>query len=245
MDMLSIEDPITIGNHVYNRRTYGYHHSYAAIIGRTLGHDDIHNHSIPGGSTDSMVRVFRSVIDTIDPMEDLAMACWTGGDRAEYWDEEFKVWVQLTPHKTGFQLMLPSPIALQGLVHGRQYTTSRFQEEHKKWAMAASYGSAMERLEKNMLTMNQMAHECGIRLMNLCSFTTGYFPEIDKKNCWPDYSAVQHYWWPVGTKISFLEYSKKKGFQPDNWGHYNEDAHKSFAKMVLDKILENPKDTPA
>ena len=236
LGMVDFDRYVAVNGHVYDRLTYGYHHSYPAIISKQLGYQDIHNHSILGGGTYAMVRVFRQVIDTVDPVEDLVIACWTGGDRTEYWDEEHGLWIQLSAHKTGFHLLRDSPIALQGLHQPEHIVTSRFQEEHRKWVMESSYQSAQERLERNMRVMNEIAQDHNLRVMNICSFTMGWFPEVDYRGCWPDYSTVQQYWWPTGTRISFLEYSKKKGFKADEWGHFKQDAHESFAGFVLDCI---------
>lgn len=238
MDMLAIDGDLIKDGYKYDRRTYGYHHSYAAIVGRELGYTDIHNHSLLGGSTDAMIRIFREVVDAIDPDRDLVIACWTGGDRTEYWEPDYGIWVQLSAHKTGFQLLQPSDIALQGFINGDHLVTERFQQEQRKWVLEASYESAMQRLATNMLIMNQLAQDRRIRLMNLCSFTTGWFPEVDKKGCWPSYSQVKDYWWPTGTKVSFLEFCKKQKFMPDAWGHYAEPAHQAFAAMILDKISQ-------
>lgn len=236
LDMVDLDRYVCVDGHVYDRRTYGYHHSYPAIIGKQLGYRDIHNHSLASGSTDSMVRIFHEVVDTIDPARDLVIACWTGGDRSEYWDQDHQLWVQLTANKPGFHLLQPSPIALQGLMHGNVITTDRFQQEHHKWVMESNHQLALQRLENNMRVLNAAAQDRQLRLMNLCSFTIGYFPQVDGKTPRPDYSAVSHHWWPVGTKITFLEYSKKKGFKADDWGHFKQDAHESFAAFVLDHI---------
>lgn len=238
MGMTSADRSLIAHDCVYDKTTYGYHHSYAAIVGRELGYIDIHNHSIPGGSTDAMLRIFREIVDTIDPDRDLVIACWTGGDRSEYWEPDHEIWVQLTANKTGFRLLRPSIIALQGLPVGDNVVTERFQQQQRKWVLESSFDSAMRRLETNMLAMNQLARDREIRLMNLCSFTIGHFPEITIKGHWPDYSQVGDYWWPIGTWTSFLEFCKKRGFKPDMWGHHDEPAHRAFADMILDKISQ-------
>ncbi len=65
-------------------------HCYPAQIAQALGYMPI-NRSISGGSNDAMFRLFLE--ETLTP-NDIVIACWTGVNRSEVYDE---TWLQLCP----------------------------------------------------------------------------------------------------------------------------------------------------
>lgn len=219
---------------VYTKFTYGFHHSYPAIIARGLGYNEIHNHAIPGGSTDAMVRIFGGMSDTIRPEQDIVIACWTGGDRTEYYDQEEDLWIQLSVGSKGFLRTRKSTIALQGSFFEDSHVNETYISKRKQWVLDSSAESCNRRLITNVIGLNEQAQMLGIKVMNLVSF---YCPDCSLRD-----RNISRFWWPVGfdSKSTFLSYIQDLGHKKDATGHFLEAAHRDYAETVLNKItMEN------
>ena len=122
---------------------YGRLHSYPVQIAQALGYHPI-NLGISGGSNDAVFRVFT---ETRLANNDLVIACWTGINRSEIYDDQ---WLALAPG------MVPN-----------QVDTDFF----KYWLLyAANNKVSMLNKTKNILALNALAHAQGIQVINIDSF---------------------------------------------------------------------------
>jgi hypothetical protein len=71
-----------------------HNHSYPAIIARELGYT-VNNLAIPGGSNDAIFRLFEEHRQTAN----LVIACWSGYNRSEIWNNQINNWQALAPGK--------------------------------------------------------------------------------------------------------------------------------------------------
>ena len=232
---------------LYNSETYGYHHSYPVKIARALGYHEIHNHAVVGGSADAMSRIFGSIIDTIDT-KDIVMACWPGGPRSEYWNEEEQDWVGLIVRRHQpeyYTLFKPSSVALQG-VPCQSKTSHLHRSTHRKWILSYSWIGDKQKLTSSVSAFNELAEQHGIRVCNIFSWLPPDQPikndvrrsDLDRRAV--DHARLSRWWWPVGTTNTFGNFADTHGYVSiDGHGHYDESVHTAFAEWVLKHIDES------
>ena len=122
---------------------YGRIHCYPVQIAQALGYNSI-NRSISGGSNDAMFRLFLE--ETLTP-NDIVIACWTGVNRNEIYDNQ---WIAMAP----------------GAVPDRVNA-----DYFKHWLLySANTEIGMLNKTKNILAINALAHAQGIRVLNIDSF---------------------------------------------------------------------------
>ena len=123
---------------------YELTHCYPAQIAQALGYMPV-NRGISGGSNDAMFRLFLE--ETLTP-DDIVIACWTGVNRSELYNES---WLQLCP----------------GAVVPKEINLDYF----KQWLLySGNTEVGMLNKTKNILALNAVAHAQGIRVINIDSF---------------------------------------------------------------------------
>ena len=189
---------------------YELAHCYPAQIAQALGYMPI-NRGISGGSNDAMFRLFLE--ETLTP-NDIVIACWTGVNRSEVYDE---TWLQLCPGAT-----VPKEIA---------------PDYFKQWLLySGNTEVGMLNKTKNILALNAVAYAQGIRVINIDSFwSIDFFPAIDFS--WPD-----TVYWPVDT--DFMAWCQQHNFSHTEKVHFFKPAHDSFAEHVLQNIAGREATTP-
>lgn len=228
LNMVGDQDLSCSDRRFYNAQTYGYHHSYPALLAKKMGYTDIRNYAIVSGSTDAMARIFHEIIDEIDPVNDIVMACWTGGDRSEYWDDESKTWIPLMIlPEICYPVFQPSAIALAGLPEKLE-NSPRHEEIYQQWVLSSSIKQAHDRLVKNITGLNNLAQENKIKVCNIFSFVSPVLAANDQLTRW---------WWPIGTQESFETFAESRDYKSiDGCGHYAKHVHEAFANLILTAI---------
>ena len=210
-----------------NPQVYGLYNNYATVVAKTLGYYPV-NHAIPGGSNDAMFRIWE---DYINPYSnrirpDLVIACWTGGNRTEIWDEDHDQWQPLAPGKQTFYATVPNAMIPNG-----EYVPERIDNEQelldyqRQWVIYQSnaHASRLNKI-KNILALNAMAQVEQIPVINLDSFDSVQgirYPE------WVFRPMKQH---------EFCNWAVGAGFQHTDSGHFFSDAHKMYAQLVVSKL---------
>ena len=189
---------------------YELAHCYPAQIAQALGYMPI-NRGISGGSNDAMFRLFLE--EALTP-NDIVIACWTGVNRSEVYDE---TWLQLCP----------------GATVPKEITPDYF----KQWLLySGNTEVGMLNKTKNILALNAVAYAQGIRVINIDSFwSIDFFPAIDF--AWPD-----TVYWPVDT--DFMAWCQQHNFSHTEKVHFFKPAHDSFAEHVLQNIAGRVVTTP-
>ena len=122
---------------------YGRTHCYPVQIAQALGHMPI-NLSISGGSNDAMFRLFTE--QTLTPV-DIVIACWTGVNRNEIYDNQ---WIAMSPGAVPDQVN---------------------SDYFKHWLLySANTEVGMLNKTKNILALNALAYAQGIQVINIDSF---------------------------------------------------------------------------
>jgi hypothetical protein len=131
-------------------QNYGLTHSYPVKIAKQLGYI-AENYAIAGGSNDAMFRTYEEHHPTLDNF-DIVIACWTGCDRTEIWNDINKNWQALAPGKTDI-----SP--KEYLNYQQQWITYHTNEN-------------IGRLNKikNIIALNTIANQKNIQVINIDSF---------------------------------------------------------------------------
>ena len=189
---------------------YNLTHCYPAQIAQALGYYPV-NRGIGGGSNDAMFRLFLE--ETLTP-NDIVIACWTGVNRSEIYDQN---WLQLCPGAK-----IPKEITL---------------DYFKQWVLySGNTEVGMLNKTKNIIALNTLAHAQGIRVINIDSFWPVSFL-TDIKFSWPDTVS-----WPVS--IDFLAWCQQHNFPHTEKVHFFKPAHDSFAEHVLQNIAGRVVTTP-
>lgn len=132
---------------------YEQTHCYPAQIAQALGYHPV-NQAIPGGSNDAMFRLF---LEAKLSSQDMVIACWTGVNRSEIYNEQ---WIALAPGTVPDQVNA---------------------DYFKQWLLySANTEVGMLNKAKNILALNALAHAQGIWVININSF----WPVTDIT--WPD-----------------------------------------------------------
>ena len=184
-------------------KNYELTYCYPAQIAKALGYDTI-NRGISGGSNDSMYRLFLE--ETLTP-NDIVIACWTGVNRSEIYDEK---WLQLCPGAT-----MPKKINSAYFKHWLLYS--------------GNTEVGMLNKSKNIIALNALAHAQGIRVINIDSFWPVSFC-TSVNFSWPDIAS-----WPVN--IDFMSWCQQHNFSHTETVHFFKPAHDSFAEHVLENLF--------
>ena len=146
-------------------KDYGRANSYPMLLAERQGYV-AHNHAIGGGSNDAMFRIFESEYKNYN----IVIACWTGHNRSEAWNENKQEWISFCPGVDFTKLEELSDYVRQWVVHHTDETTGRLNKL------------------KNIVALNTLAQAHDVPVINIDSFwpVHGY--------AWP--SNVH---WPVST----------------------------------------------
>ena len=211
----------------YHKDYYGYFMSYPAQLARLLGYDPV-NHGISGGSNDAMFRIFESLVNPYKDFEkpDIVIACWTGENRTEIWDDKEGNWLGLAGGKITFTKVIPDKIIPQGKLTGQPIDNfNNVILYQKQWIThhADPRTGRMNKL-KNILALNTMAAQEKIPVINIDSF-----------GCVQGYKFPNSVYRPVN-QTEFSNWSVAQEFNKTKCGHYFLPAHTSFANFVYKKI---------
>lgn len=222
---MHLQPGIDLGGYI--PQTFGLYNNFAALIAQQLGYHPI-NHAIPGGSNDAMFRIWESFVNpyTNRVRPDLVIACWTGNGRTEIWDYENQVWHGLAPGKTKFYQTINNGDIPEGeFVPESVSNETEILEYQRQWVIYHTdrWNGRLNKI-KNMLALNVMAHTEGIPVINLDSF------EPIEEFEYPD--AFER---PMGRQ-DFCTWAAGSGFQNTPQGHFFADAHKLYAKRVVEKL---------
>lgn len=154
-------------SHAYGSEILPYHEdprqlSYPAIIAQELGYTVV-NLAIAGGSNDAMFRLFLEHQQSAD----LIIACWTGWNRSEVWNDKEQTWQALSALQT---------------IKDPDYAAYL-----KQWTLFNT-GETLGRLNKikNIVALNSLAKQ---PVLNIDSFWPVDNFELPKHYCWPVYET--------------------------------------------------------
>ena len=138
------------GSEMFPWPTETRYHSYPAVIAQELGYT-VNNLSIPGGSNDAMFRLYEEQQSTLD-CSDIVIACWTGCNRTEIWNEKNNHWQAIAPGK-------------------EDISPKEYLDYQQQWVLYHT-DDRIGRLNKikNILALNTMAKERNIKVININSF---------------------------------------------------------------------------
>ena len=130
--------------------TDGTARSYPVKIAEQLGYA-AENYAIAGGSNDAMFRIYEEQSFGLDNA-DLVIACWTGHNRTEIWNNAHKNWQALAPGKT-------------------DVTPKDYLEYQQQWVTYHT-DERVGRLNKikNIVALNTLALQQNVPVINIDSF---------------------------------------------------------------------------
>lgn len=206
---------------------FDYTNSYPVILSNLLG-KTANNHAIPGGSCTAMFRIFLALLKNLD-QDDIVLACWTGPDRTEIYDNLNNIWLPISPGETNFWKKTHDTIALEGLP--LYHDPVEQQNEYINY-LQQIYRHGMhpdqcqnQRLAK-IIALNHIAYKHSIRVINIFSFA----PE-------PDLSLLDFYW-PVGN-LDFMTWCVDRDMPRTKSWHFDLQAHREFAQFVFEAMRRN------
>lgn len=200
---------------------YGATRSYPVKIANMLGLTAL-NHAISGGSNDAIFRIWDKQKHQLQH-DDIVIACWTGYDRGELWDDQSQQWVYITHSSVNTFEKTSSNVLLEGINEGRCIKNAKqFQNYLPHW-IVNECTEPRGRLNKmkNIEALNYQAKNLGIRVINIDSFH-------------PVWDLTRDSSWPVDT--TFREWAEYRNSPKTDWGHYFEATHTSFAEYVVNKL---------
>ena len=124
--------------------------SYPVKIAEQLGYTP-ENYAITGGSNDAMFRIYEEQHPSLDS-SDIVIACWSGYNRTEIWNDKNKNWQALAPGKTDVAPKEYSDYQQQWVTY---HTDERFGRLNKI---------------KNILALNTVAKQQNVLVINIDSF---------------------------------------------------------------------------
>jgi hypothetical protein len=144
--------------------------SYPAVIARQLGYT-VENYAVSGGSNDGMFRIYEEQHSSLDS-SDLVIACWSGFNRTEIWNDQHNHWQSLAPGKTD--------------VSPKEYLD--YQQQWITYHTDIRVGRLNK--IKNIIAVNILAKQQNVTVINIDSF----WPINDFE--WPDFV-----YWPVNDNL--------------------------------------------
>ena len=140
---------------------YGLARSYPALIAKELGYE-ANNRAIAGGSNDAMFRILESVRLT---SPDIVIACWSGGNRTEIYNEEVKEWV---------------PLSVGAHVEPDYF---KYLQQWVTWANTSEQ-SRLNKM-KNIYALNSLAKTKRLKVINIDSFWPITNVKWENSTYWP------------------------------------------------------------
>jgi hypothetical protein len=144
----------------------GIAYSYPVKIAERLGYI-AENYAIAGGSNDAMFRIYEKHHLTLDD-SDMVIACWSGYNRTEIWNDKNTEWQALAPGKTDISPKEYLDYQQQWVTYHTDYRVGRLNKI------------------KNILALNTLAQQQNVPVINIDSF----WPVADF--VWPDFVN-----WPI------------------------------------------------
>lgn len=198
---------------------YGCLRSYPALIANKLKYT-VRNHAIAGGSNDAMFRIGSKLLLSLDP-SDIIIACWTGPHRTEIYHETNQQWLPVSLGNP-FYRTIPDDIILEGRRVGIDVLPD-YNEYRDQWCVYTSIEQGHLNKIKNIYALNAMAHELGIKVINLESFGS-----VNLSGC-PS-------WINRPVDKAFCTWAEEHQYPKTKYGHYFTEAHKEFAEVVVNKL---------
>jgi hypothetical protein len=208
---------------------FGWQNSYPVLMAKKLGYVPL-NYAISGGSNDAMFRIFVEQLKTLES-HDIVIACWTGIDRTEIWHELDQFWLPLSMGQHSFWKKQPSDVALSGLDKGFRISLEQEYKDYKEaWARFHTNleSNTLNKL-KNLLSLNSLAQQYNIKVLNLDSFHPIH-------NIFPIENTELINW---AWKEPFCEWADRNCPASTPWGHYFFEAHQRFADLVVEHLTKN------
>ena len=203
---------------------YGGMNSYPVQLAQKLGYTPF-NHAISGGSNDAMYRIFCDELNQLT-VDDVVIACWTGGNRGEVFYEQENRWLAISHGDTHTLQIQPDRVLLQGRYIATKIKHHQpFEDYGKQWLVYEGHDQRGQLNKiKNILALNMLAQSRHIPVINIDSF-------------WPilDYTWPSSMNWPVGTK-DFMKFCQEHNFTRTEWGHFFLPAHIAFADYIFKNI---------
>jgi hypothetical protein len=124
--------------------------SYPVKIAEQLGYIP-ENYAIAGGSNDAMFRIYEEQCTSLDS-SDIVIACWSGCNRTEIWNDTNKDWQPLAPGK-------------------QDISPKEYLDYQEQW-ITYHTDSRIGRLNKikNIVALNSLAMQQHIQVINIDSF---------------------------------------------------------------------------
>ena len=215
---LGEEDSGAIGN----EEDFGLRHSFASQIAQGLGLQ-ICNHAMGGGSNDAIFRIWMELHETLRP-DDVVIACWTGRHRTELWHATEQMWLPISPGARQHRKRQQDALHRQGRMTNQLVRSNddyaRFTDQ---WHVFANDTvSATNNKIKNIVALNSVAAEHGVRVINIHAF--------DPVEC----AIMSRYEWPVDQ--DFCGFCEQNNYKRTRMYHYFRDAHTAFAQLVLSRL---------
>jgi hypothetical protein len=140
---------------------YGLERCYPALIAKELGYEP-NNRAIAGGSNDAMFRILEE--SRLRP-PDIVIACWSGGNRTEIYNEEDQEWV---------------PLSVGNKVDD---TYTEYLKQWVSW-VNTSEQSRINKM-KNIYALNALAKTKRLKVINIDSFWPIYNVKWGADMYWP------------------------------------------------------------
>jgi hypothetical protein len=140
--------------------------SYPVKIAKQLGYAP-NNYAISGGSNDAMFRIYQEQCSGLDS-SDIVIACWSGYNRTEIWNDKNKNWQALAPGKTDVAPQEYFDYQQQWVTYHTDIRVGRLNKI------------------KNIIALNSFAMQRNIQVINIDSFWP--VPDI----VWPS-----NVYWPI------------------------------------------------
>jgi|688.fasta_scaffold00510_19 hypothetical protein len=208
-----------------NPGSFGWLNSYPVSVARRLGYEPM-NYAISGGSNDAMFRIFIEQLKNLTT-NDVVIACWTGCSRTELWHDIDKCWLPMSMGRQHWTRYKSSTYALSGDNDGGKIS---FEEEYLAYAdewnkFHLNQQASNQNKLKNILALNALATQHGIRVININSFHPVEY--TDRVN------------WAIDT--DFCAWCETNKYPHTDWGHYFLAAHQAFADQVVAWLQVNCK----
>lgn len=203
--------------------SFGWLNSYPMLIAKQLGYSPM-NYAISGGSNDAMFRIFCEQLKFLNS-SDIVIACWTGIDRTEIWHEIDQFWLPMSVGQHSFWRTQASDFARAGLENGcRISLESEYENYRQSWSkFHTNLESNTLNKIKNILSLNSLAKQHNIRVLNFNSF----YPV-------PNTESIDWAW-----DESFCDWANKHYPASTAWGHYFLLTHQRFADVVVERLTKN------
>ena len=169
------------------------------------------NRARAGGSNNRIIRISKENLLSLDPRKTIVLIGWTTFDRTEWFEDG--VWHQISG---------------QPWYNVSDSLKSRWTE-HITTSLD-NYETLMSEWQEKIYDFHLWLKEKGFTHR----FYHGHNSFNPNKITWPDNVWIKND--PYKDQLSFTGYSQSIGFNPDDYLHYDYEAHKQYADLLEDDL---------